>query len=747
MENHCLLELEGTAEQIIFRNDLNGYTVLSVRKNNESVVAVGNMPWVNVGEVLRLIGRWKPHHNFGMQFSVESFQRFMPSERESIVKYLSSGAIKGIGECTAEKIVKEFGEETLYVIEKYPDKICKIKGMTVKKAERISKEFNEIISIKNINESLQKYGISSEETIKIYNCLGSDAINEILKNPYILCSEGIDSDFNKADEIALNLDKQLDDPLRIKSGIVYVLKHNMNNGHTCLPLRKLVPVVSEFLDVDFQKISKSINDMIENEELIAENLNNDNFIFTPQSYNSESYCALRVAVIMKYPPKLVDNVEDKIFEAEVTDGIKYANLQRQAIMLAAAKGMLVLTGGPGTGKTTTLKAIIKILEDNGEKILLAAPTGRAAGRMSEITGHEAKTIHRMLEVCWDKTNRVIFNKNERNPLECDVLVIDEISMIDVALFEKVLRALPLGRRLILVGDSDQLPSIGAGNILGDLKASGIVPVVQLKEIFRQSQKSLIVINSHKIVNGEMPELSVKNNDFFFLPVHDPAKIQNMVIDLCQRRLPKSYGYSPIYDIQVITPGRKGILGTQQLNLLLQAAINPKSEEKREININGIVFREYDKVMQTKNNYSIYWEKPDGTCGEGIYNGDVGMVCEIDSATSYMAVKYDDKIAVYETESFNDLDLAYSMTVHKSQGSEFEAVVIPLYGKSSRLYYRNLLYTAVTRAKSKLILVGSKECIKQMVENDKKTKRYSALYEFLIKGNQNYNNNGGPEECT
>ena len=738
MENDCLLEMEGTVERVIFKNETNGYTVLDIKTQGESVIAVGIMPWINVGEGVLLIGRWKPHHNFGMQFFVEQYSRVMPSSCDNIKKYLSSGIIKGIGMLTAEKIVDEFGEETLDILENHPEKICKIKGITKLKAEKISSQLNEVINMKNISERLQKYGILHSEIIKIYKILGKNAVDIIEGNPYTLCAGGIDIDFDKADRIAQSLEKPEDNVYRIKSGILYVLRHNMNNGHTCLPITKLVEVVSEFLSLKNGLIIETIEEMIQSKELILDKFDENNFVFLPELYSSETYCALRVMMILKYYIHNEQDADDEINRIEALYKIKYAPLQREAIKLAVSGGIMILTGGPGTGKTTTLKAIIEILKNQGEKIFLAAPTGRAAQRMTEITGYEAKTIHRMLEVCWDAMNNPIFNKNERNLLDCDTLILDEASMVDLSLFEAVLRALPLGGRLIIVGDSAQLPPISAGDILRDLISSNLVPTVQLKEIFRQSQKSLIVLNAHRIVRGEMPDLSIKDNDFFFLQCMGLKAVQSTVVDLCNRRLPNSYGYSPIYDIQVVTPGRKGLLGSQELNILLQAAINPASSSKREISINGIILREQDKVMQTKNNYDIYWEKADGTCGEGIYNGDIGVIVEIDLNSSHIVVKYADKIAVYELGQAEDLELAYAITVHKSQGSEFEAVVIPIFGKNYRLYYRNLLYTAVTRAKSKLIIVGDKESVFYMVNNDRKTKRYSGLREFLCRENKNLN---------
>lgn len=726
----CLLEMDCVVEHVIFRNEQNGYTVLEVKAEDERVTAVGKIPWVNAGECLCLVGRWKTHHNFGMQFCVESYERFMPSETESIVKYLSSGIIKGLGISTAERIVDKFGEETLIVLENQPEKTCEIKGISIKKAQTISEKIKEINNIKNITESLKKYEISPEETIKIYKNLGENAINLIEDNPYVLCENGIDLSFEKVDAIAQNMNKPHNNISRINGGIIHILRHNTNNGHTCLPLAKLVPVASEFLGVSEEAVLSGIRGMVSDEKLKSEILRGQEFVFIRELYDSEAYCALRIKMILGAPRTKIKNTKTKIQKIEDKWGIRYSESQKAAIETAVSGAIFVLTGGPGTGKTTTLRAIIDILEEEGEKILIAAPTGRAAQRITQINEREAQTIHRLLEVHWDAEERPIFRKNEDNLLDCDTLILDEASMVDLSLFEGVIKALPLSARLIVVGDSDQLPSIGAGNILRDLVFSEIVPVVKLKEIFRQSEGSLIVTNAHKIVRGEMPELKVRNNDFFFLPRNNISEIRDTVLDLYRNRLPKSYSYNPLFDIQILSPGRKGMLGSENLNLNLQKIMNPEVKSKKEVNINGVTIRENDKVMQNKNNYDVYWEKADGSCGEGVFNGDIGIILEIDLDSSHIVVRYDDKIAVYEMELAGNLELAYAATVHKSQGSEFKAVILPLFGQNSKLHYRSLLYTAVTRAKSQIIVVGAESTIKDMVKNNQKNKRYSGLAEFL-----------------
>ncbi len=736
MQNKTLLEIKGTVERIVFRNEQNGYSVIELNVSDELITAVGIMPCISVGEELKLLGDFKTHLSFGEQFSVEVCERSMPTTTAAILKYLSSGAIKGIGPATATKLVEKFKEATLEIIEKEPERLTEIKGITEERAKKISEEYSKIFGIRELMIYLGKYGIKPEEAIKAYKIYGQSSIERIEENPYLLCEEPINISFEVADKVAYHMQKPQENIFRLRAGLIYILTHNMNNGHTCLPKDKLLEASSNFLEIELEQVEETLRKLLEEGTLQKDIINEREFIFTNKMHQVEIYSAGRLQMMLKFPPQKILGADKSIELIEKKQGIKYAKLQKEAIKMALEKGILILTGGPGTGKTTTLNAIIDILGEKGEKVYLAAPTGRAAQRMSSVTGKEAKTIHRLLEVQWDDEDKPSFKKNEKNLLECDAIILDELSMIDASLFEGVLRALPLGCRLIMVGDSDQLPSVGAGNVLSDLIKSEIIPTVELKEIFRQSLESMIVTNAHKIVNGELPDLTVKDNDFFFININDSQKINDTIKDLCNRRLPKRYGYSPLFDIQVISPGKKGPLGTINLNKTLQEAINSPEKSKKEININGTIFREGDKVMQIRNNYDIIFARDDGTSGEGVFNGDIGILLSIDKIESTLIVQFEDKYAKYTLENANDLDLAYAITVHKSQGSEFEAVVMPMYYGAPQLYYRNLLYTAVTRAKSMIVMVGTPWTVARMVENNKKTRRYSGLCKFLTEGSEN-----------
>ncbi len=725
-----LLQLCGTVEEVIFRNSTNGYTVMTIMNHGVTATAVGNMASVNVGDELKLIGGWKNHAVYGEQFAFECYEQALPTGAEGILKYLSSGAVKGIGRASAKRIVETFGDKALEIMQNEPQRIAEIKGISKEKAQALSEELKKTFGMRQMMLELGGYQISAQEAVKIWKVFGSQAVDLINENPYILCTEGVGIEFQRADSIAARLKKSAENEYRIRAGLAYVLSQNTRNGHTCLPRDVVIKVSARFLMLSEELVESTVKAMVLDGSLIQHKVDEKEFLFLPPLYRSESYTAERLYIMQQFPPEEITGVRAALEEFEAKQNIEYAELQKQAIMQALSGGLLILTGGPGTGKTTTLNAIISLYRQCGLTVYLAAPTGRAAQRMSEVTGHSAKTIHRLLEVEWDKNDRPVFKRNERNMLDCDALIIDELSMVDAALFEGVMRALPLGCRLIMVGDSDQLPSVGAGNVLGELIASGQIPVVELTEIFRQSMQSLIVTNAHRIVQGTMPEVTRTDSDFFFISCSDREQIAKKITELCSVRLPRTYGYSAFDDIQVLCPGRKGELGVAKINERLQNVLNPVTENVTEVKAEHGTFRTGDKVMQIKNNYDIVWTKQDGTPGTGIFNGDIGRISLIDKKSKMLYVQFDERTAEYDFETLNNLELAYATTVHKSQGNEFNAVLIPMHSVPQQLCYRNLLYTAVTRAKKILILVGEISSMKNMVMNQKKTMRYSGLKSLL-----------------
>ncbi|MCQ2479445.1 MAG: ATP-dependent RecD-like DNA helicase [Clostridia bacterium] len=722
-------EVCGIVEEITFRNDENGFSVITLSDDDDYFTVVGVLPELSEGESIRVRGEWGYHSTFGRQFKAQLCERSMPSSSADLLRYLSSGVIKGIGPATAKKIIDRFGEKSFEILEDEPERLAEIKGISLRKAEDISKIFKEQFAVRQIMISLERFGMTPNECLEAYRIYGSNAVDFITTNPYILCSDVIGVGFERADAIAAALPEPPDCNFRINAGIIHVIKHNLHNGHTCIPRKKLLTPGKGLLNTDDDTIEAAVDKLIETNQLKSEIINGKEFLFIPNIYDAEKRAAERILVMKKFPPAgRITTVED-IEKIEKKDNIKYEEKQKTAILTAMNEGMLILTGGPGTGKTTTLNGILKLFEDDDIDVALTAPTGRAAKRMSEITGKEAKTIHRLLEVEWDKHDRPVFSRNARNPISAGAVIVDELSMVDSVLFASLLDAMPLGCRLVMVGDSDQLPAVGAGNVLHDLIDSGVMPVVELKEVFRQAMESRIVTNAHKIVSGEMPELNDKKNDFFFIKRNTAYDTARTVAELCTQRLPNAYGYSPVNDIQVLCPSRKGESGTVNLNKILQSIINPPSKEKEEVVYGSRVFRVGDKIMQIKNNYNIIWSKDDEE-GTGVFNGDIGIIKKIDKLDSSLAVWFDDREAVYSFENLQEIEHAYAMTVHKSQGNEFDAVVIPVMGVVPQLCYRNLLYTAVTRAKKLMVMVGSEKQIADMVNNNTRMLRYSALKHFL-----------------
>ena len=729
MREHEKIRISGVVNHVTFTNKENGFTVLELESGDELVTAVGVMPELNAGELLELSGYWDFHASFGRQFKVEMCERRMPASAGDILRYLSSGGVKGIGPKTAVKVVERFGEETFEVLENEPERLAQIKGISLEKAKEISADFKKQFAVREIMIALERYGMTTAECVAAFRVFGARASDIITRNPYALCSEGVGFSFSRAETVAQALPSPPDKGYRLQAGVLHVMSHNLSNGHTCIPRDKLFAPCAELLSTNDDTVDITIDELVGSGRLVSRDINGREFLFLPYIYKAEKNAAEHIKQLLKFPPAGRPAPEKEVDRLEKQTGIKYGKRQREAIITAVEKGMLILTGGPGTGKTTTLNGILRFFEEDGLKVALAAPTGRAAKRMSEVTGRNAKTIHRLLEVEWDKNDRPQFSRNARNPLEANAVILDELSMVDIMLFSSFLEALPIGCRLIMVGDSDQLPPVGAGNVLHDLISSGEIPVVELKEVFRQAMESLIVENAHRIVKGDAPILNVSDKDFFFIQNESPFLAAKTVTDLCTARLPKAYGYSPLDNIQVICPSRMGDSGTYNLNRMLQSALNPQDAAKAEITVAGTVFREGDKVMQTRNNYNIEWTSSDSE-GTGIFNGDIGMLRKIDMRTRTVDIMFDDRKAVFPFESLQELELAYAVTVHKSQGNEFDVVVMPVAGVPPRLAYRNLLYTGVTRAKKMLVLVGSKRQVCAMAANDKKARRYSALEHFL-----------------
>ena len=725
-----IVNIEGTVSEIVYMNEETSFAVIEVDTGEELLPVIGELYGVAEGEELRLSGSYTSHPKFGRQFKALAYERRMPATAAAIRKFLSSGAVKGIGAVLAMRIVETFGDDTMTILEETPGRLVEVRGISPKKAEAISKELNQMFGMRAVMAFLSTYGLTPAEGVRVWKKWGSIAVDIIKDNPYLLCLEDIGAEFKKADEIALSLGIPEDSGKRLFGAVCHVLRHNLRNGHTCLARETIVQLVQRLTETPIEAIEADIDQRIEDEELFSVQRNRE-FLFLPAMYNAEKYIALRLSMMLQNRFFVSRDIERMIDEVEQQKEIKYESLQRDAIRKKKKKSMLILTGGPGTGKTTTLNAIIDLLEQEGLSIAIAAPTGRAAMRISEVTGREAKTIHRLLEVDFSSREELKFVHNERNPLKADVVVIDEMSMVDTALFESLLRGCRMGCKLILVGDSDQLPSVGAGNVLRDLIDSGCIPTVELKQVFRQAAESRIVTNAHRIVAGEYPDLTVRDNDFFFLRRQNAASVLSTVTELVAKRLPASYGYSPLEDIQVLTPQRKGDLGVYSINDSLQQALNPPEKGKKEYKSTFFTFREGDKVLQTRNNYDIEWEKP-GTRekGMGIYNGDIGIIRKIDLIGSSMEIDFDDRRCSYTLDMAGELELAYAVTVHKSQGSEYSAVVLPILGGYDKLYFRNLLYTAVTRARKLLIIVGSESRVYQMVDNNRKTLRYTGLRYFL-----------------
>ncbi|MBE6885782.1 MAG: ATP-dependent RecD-like DNA helicase [Ruminococcaceae bacterium] len=724
-----LLKITGTVEDVVFHNPETGYIVLELFCDGEGITAVGELGECFEGEELTLHGNFTSHPTFGRQFKAVFCEHRLPSALPEIIRFLSSGAVRGIGEVTAQKLVKYFGADTLTILEEDPGRIFEVPGLSPNRAEKLRANLAKLFDARITMQALSELSLNGSEAVNLFKLYGHLAADVLRENPFVVCCEEVGVSFSRADEIRISLGYPDAAPVRLGAGLLYVFRVCLDSGHTCISRDQLLNLAGSLLSVDLDSIEVELDQKIEDGDIISEILGDKERLFLRRYYESERYISGRIAMLNELPPVFGCDCRTAIGILEEASGMTYAALQRQAIEEALSGGVFVLTGGPGTGKTTTIRAIISILESAGLEVALAAPTGRAAKRMSELTGREAKTIHRMLEVGFSDAAGAIFQRNENNTLKCDAVIIDEMSMVDTLLFEALLKAMRLSCRLILVGDSDQLPSVGAGNILKCLVGSGKVRTVQLTEVFRQAAESLIITNAHRIVRGEYPVLDEKKQDFFFLPAPRSDQAAELVCDLVSRRLPTSYGYSPFWDIQVLCPGRKGELGTFSLNQRLGGILNPPAKQKPELKYGSYTFRLGDKVMQTRNNYDIPWTagRKDGA---GIFNGDIGMIEAIDKHAGTLIVRFDDRVASLSTDHLADLEPAYAITVHKAQGSEFDAVILPLLGGFEKLYYRNLLYTAVTRAKKLLIIVGKRETVFQMVDNNRRMLRYTGLKVFL-----------------
>ncbi len=727
-DQYGLQKIEGSVEQIVYCNADNGYTVCDVAVDEEMITVCGIMPMLCEGDRLCAYGRWVHSAKYGRQFSAEQYERVMPADTASMLRYLSSRAVKGIGPKTAVKIIEEFGEDAFDVIENHPEWLAEIKGISMKIALAASESFKEQTGIRSAMMFFRDY-FGAATTVKIYKKWGGASVDIAKKNPYRLCNEIEGIGFERADALASGLGLQNDNFDRIMSGLNYVLQKNAaQNGHVCLPRAKLRDAGAELLGVSVEDADSAISELLKMGRFKYVIHDGEQMIYTSSAYDEEKYIAQKLVQLDKMCVTVdVQDIDRFIEREEMSSGMSYASLQKQAISDALRYGVMILTGGPGTGKTTVVRALIHIFDSMGYHIALAAPTGRAAKRMSEATAKEAKTIHRLLEMSFDPEGRAVFGRNEFDLLEEQIIIVDEASMIDSSLMCALLKAVKPGARMIIIGDSDQLPSVGAGNVLRDIIDSGRFSTVRLTEIFRQAQESLIITNAHAINRGEMPELSVKDNDFFFLKRGSDRDIASTVVDLCKNRLPRTYGEMARSGLQVICASRKGEAGTENLNILLQQALNPKNRNRREYIFRDRVFREGDRVMQTRNNYDMAWDRVyDGKVGSGIFNGDIGVIEEINDNEKVMVIIFDDKRVEYDISLLEDLEHAYAVTVHKSQGSEYPIVVMPMCSAAQMLHTRNLLYTAVTRAQNMVILVGREEIIAEMVNNDRQSMRYTGL---------------------
>ena len=717
---------EGTVQSVIFQNEENGYTVLRlVTEEGELITVVGCIPCAAPGEHLGVSGTWETHPQHGTQLRAEEVERRLPEDAEELISYLGSGICKGLGPATARRLVERFGAETADVISSQPEKLSLIKGITARRAMEISESFRRHMGLRRLMAFLAQYGLPPVLAIRLRQIYGDGALDAIRRDPYLLSADAGGLPFSAADEIAMSMGFSARSPERLRSALLFELSHNEGNGHVFLPRPKLLAATAQLLG-DEDGVEEALDTLIDEGKVSSETVANVEACYLLRLHEAEDYACRKLLNLLSATADVSSRAGRTVDEIEQSQGITYAPLQRKAVELAAEHGVLILTGGPGTGKTTTVRGIVSLFERMGLAIVLAAPTGRAAQRLGELTGREAQTIHRLLGMSWNEaTHEVTFTKGEKEPLEADAVIVDEMSMVDLPLFAALLRALRPGTRLVMVGDADQLPSVGPGNVFSDLIRSGKVETVFLREVFRQAERSAIIRNAHAVNAGEPPRLQNDQGDFYFLCRRDAQRAVSTVVELCKTRLPEKMGI-PVGDIQVLTPTRKGPAGTENLNRLLQEALNPPKPGQPEVRWGDRVYRPGDRVMQTRNDYDILWEKEDGTVGSGVFNGDVGRIQAIDPAGEWLAILYEDRKALYSLEMLSEIDLAYAQTVHKAQGSEYPCVVLCAMPSAPGLMVRGVLYTALTRARELLILVGDDAAVREMAANDRRARRYSGL---------------------
>ena len=717
---------EGTVQSVIFQNEENGYTVLRlVTEEGELITVVGCVPCAAPGEHLGVSGAWETHPQHGTQLRAEEVERRLPEDAEELISYLGSGVCRGLGPATARRLVERFGAETADVISSQPEKLSLIKGITARRAMEISESFRRHMGLRRLMAFLAQYGLPPVLAIRLRQIYGDGALDAIRRDPYLLSADAGGLPFSAADEIAMSMGFSARSPERLRSALLFELSHNEGNGHVFLPRPKLLAATAQLLG-DEDGVEEALDTLIDEGKVFSETVANVEACYLLRLHEAEDYACRKLTNLLSATADVSSRAGKTVDEIEAAQGITYAPLQRKAVELAAEHGVLILTGGPGTGKTTTVRGIVSLFERMGLAIVLAAPTGRAAQRLGELTGREAQTVHRLLGMSWNEaTHEVTFTKGEKEPLEADAVIVDEMSMVDLLLFAALLRALRPGTRLVMVGDADQLPSVGPGNVFSDLIRSGKVETVFLREVFRQAERSAIIRNAHAVNAGEPPRLQNDQGDFYFLCRRDAQRAVSTVVELCQSRLPEKMGI-PVGDIQVLTPTRKGPAGTENLNRLLQEALNPPKPGQPEVRWGDRVYRPGDRVMQTRNDYDILWEKEDGTVGSGVFNGDVGHVQAIDPAGEWLAILYEDRKALYSLEMLSEIDLAYAQTVHKAQGSEYPCVVLCAMPSAPGLMVRGVLYTALTRARELLILVGDDAAVREMAANDRRARRYSGL---------------------